>query len=148
MALRMKKKAPIAPTTPAIDPSLPKARALILAAYPAVLRPMQAAPSGASAIVAEYAEARALAKACEVSQEVAGNALALLIGDCEGIAGDDFAVTWLPREGSTNWKGIAEQAIRQLRKLGAAPMAIPDPKDWRGPPTRVLAVKIGGSNGS
>lgn len=147
MVLRMKKKA-IAPTIPAIDPSLPKARAAILAAFPAVLRPMQVAPEEARAIVSEYAEARTLAKACETSQEVAGNALALMIGDCEGIAGDDFSVTWLPREGSTNWKGLAEQAIRQLRKLGAAPMAIPDPKDWQGPPTRVLAVKIGGSNGS
>lgn len=127
-----------------IDPALPGARARILARFPTVLRGIQAAPREASALVAEYVEARDLAKACADDQETAGSALALLVGDAEGIAGDGFQVTWLPCQGRTDWQAYATALEGYLIALscGTRPENAPNVETYRGAPTRTLRVTL------
>jgi hypothetical protein len=133
-----------APSEAPIDPNAPGARARILARFPAVLRGLQLAPAAAGAIVAEYVEARDLAKACSDDQEAAGSALALLVGDAEGFVGDGYRVTWLPCEGRTDWHAYASALEGYLIALscGIRPESAPNPESYRGAPTRTLRVTL------
>jgi hypothetical protein len=122
-----------------IDPLLPGARARILARFPAVLRGIQVAPREAAALVAEYAEARDLAQSCEADREIAGNALALLVGDAEGLEGDGFRVTWSPTAGRVDWKRYAESLVNLLATHGVKAHG---PDTYTGDPTRTLRVTL------
>lgn len=128
-----------------IDPALPGARKRILARFPSVLRGLQVAPPEAASLVVEYAEARDLAKACADDQETAGSALALLVGDAEGLVGDGFQVTWNPCQGRVNWETLARFLMGYV---GSVPWASSEKEAeekinaWRGEPSRTLRVTL------
>jgi predicted phage-related endonuclease len=90
------------------------------------------APAEAAQLVEQYIEAAARAKEAEKAKDAAQARLCALIGDAQGIESAEFLATWKEREGSPDYKALAE-------KLGATPDLV---EQYRRDPYRALRVVL------
>jgi hypothetical protein len=109
--------------------------------HPAPRAPLRDMTPEEERLTEAYEAARAKAKAAAEEQEAIAARIKAAIGDAEGVKSSSIGVaTWRKREGSTDWKAIANEALGLLGLHGVNTKDIVS--KHRGEPGRTLRVAI------
>lgn len=116
------------------------ARQALRKVYPDTLEDVKEATPQIEALMADYAAAKAIARAAEMDAEDAAQTIQAYLGGVGKLVGAEYDATWSEAQGSISWKGVAQDyraVLESIRYNGIDGIE----EAHRGEPSRRFAVK-------